>query len=522
MVAQFLRLKLTLLGNTFKRSPVQLVGMVLALIYGLGLAGVVAVSLVALRSTTPDIARAVVIVFGSAIILGFLLLPLVFGVDDAIDPRRFTLFGISTSRLALSLAVAAAVSVPTLVVTLFAAAQVATWSRGTTPVLLALLAAVIIIPTCVLAARVSTALASLFLASRRARDITGVALVVALATLAPFIALLASIDWESRALPIMRRIASVLTWTPLGAAWSIPADAAAGRGEWIYKLLIALAFVVVLWVAWRALVGVMLGRPEREVSTKTYAGLGWFERLPATPSGAIAARSMSYWGRDARYRVALAVIPVVPIVMVVVLLIAGVDPNIVVWIPLPVMCLFLGWTVHNDVAHDSSAFWTHVSANTSGRDDRWGRVIPALFLGIPLVLIGSLVSAGIVGNWEAVPGFIGLSACVLLVGLGISSLISAAYPYPAVRPGDSPFAQPQAAGASGSVIQAISFVATIVGAAPVVALVVLGELVGPGWFWTALVVGVLFGAIVLRAGILLGGRIVSRHSPELLAFTLRN
>jgi ABC-2 type transport system permease protein len=463
-----------------------------------------------------------VIVFGSAIVLGFLLLPLAFGVDDPLDPRRFTLFGIRTSRLALALAVAAAVSIPSVVVTVFAIAQVVTWSRGPLPVLLALLAVLIIVPTCILSARVSTALSSLFLSSRRARDITGAALIVLIAALAPLIALLASIDWESRALPIMRRIASVITWTPLGAAWSIPADAAAGRGEWIVKLVISVVFLAVLWFAWRALVGVMLSRPEREVGTQARAGLGWFERLPATPAGAIAARSMSYWGRDARYRVALAVIPVVPILMVVVLLVAGVDPMIIAWIPVPVMCLFLGWTVHNDVAHDSSAFWTHVSAHTSGRDDRWGRVIPALFLGVPIVLIGSIVSVGLVGNWGALPGLIGLSACVLLVGLGISSLISAAFPYPAVHPGDSPFAQPLAAGSSGSVIQAVSFFATIVGAAPVVALVVLGELWGAGWFWAALVVGVLVGAVALRAGVVLGGRIVSRHSPELLAFTLRN
>ena len=75
---------------------------------------------------------------------------------------------------------------------------------------------------------------------------------------------------------------------------------------------------------------------------------------------------------------------------------------------------------------------------------------------------------------------------------------------------------------TGAVIQGISFVATIVGSLPVVALVIVGAFSGSGWYWPALVVGIVFGAIVLRAGILLGGRVVSRHSPELLAFTLRN
>lgn len=519
MVAQFLRLKLSLLGNTFRRSPVQLVGVILGLLYGLALSSAVTGALFALRVATPEIARVIVVVFGSLIVLAFLLLPLAFGVDDTLDPRRFSLMGIPTTRLAYSLAAAACVSVPTLVVTIFAIAQIVTWSRGAVPVLFAILAAVIIVPTCVLASRVSTALAASFLSSRRARDASGIVLVAVLAATAPLIAVLATVDWGSQALPALRRIAAVLAWTPLGAIWSVPGDAAVGQpGIAALKLLIAVAFLAVLAVAWRALVAMMLVKPERFTSGKVYTGLGWFQTLPGTPLGAIAARSLSYWGRDARYRVTLAVIPVVPIIMIVALLVAGVPPTIIAWIPVPVMCLFLGWTVHNDVAHDSSAFWVHVSANTRGIDDRFGRVVPALFIGIPLVILGSLITAVVAGGWAIVPGLIGLSACVLLVGLGISSVISAGFPYPAVHPGDSPFAQPQAAGATGSIVQSLSLFATLVLVAPVLALIVFVPGSGP----LALGVGVAIGVLVFVGGLGWGGRIVNRRAPELLAFTLQN
>ena len=40
-----------------------------------------------------------VVVLGSAVTLGFLLLPLAFGVDDTLDPRRFALFGIRLGKL---------------------------------------------------------------------------------------------------------------------------------------------------------------------------------------------------------------------------------------------------------------------------------------------------------------------------------------------------------------------------------------------------------------------------------------
>lgn len=523
MVAQLLRLKLTLLRNTLRRSPWQLAAMLLGLLYGLGFTVVVAGGIVALRAATPDIARVIIVVFGSLVVLAFLLLPLVFGVDDTIDPRRFALFGIPTTRLALGLTAAAALSVPTLMVTVFALAQLVTWSRGPVPLLLAMLVVVIIVPTCVLAARVSTGVASLFLASRRARDISGVLLLALIAVAAPLVAVLSMVDWQSQGIPIVRRIAAVVGWTPLGAVWSIPGDAALGNGGAVLlKLAIGLVFLAVLWFSWRALVARMLVTLPREAAAKRYLGLGWFERMPATPAGAIAARSLTYWSRDARYRVALVVIPIVPIVMVAALVIGGVPGSFIAWIPVPVMCLFLGWSPHNDIAYDNTAFWIHVSANTDGRADRWGRLAPPLFIGVPLVLLGGVVTAAISRQWAALPALIGLSACILLVGLGISSVISAAFPYPAVRPGDSPFAQPQSAGTSGSIVQSVSFFATAISAAPS-ALIAL--LLGPssaGWYWVALVVGVGIGLAALFGGVRIGALVMKRRAPELLAFALQN
>ena len=522
MVAQFLRLKLALLANNFRRGPRQLAGMIIGLLYGLGLAAVVTVGLAALRGATPDIARVILIVFGAIVVLAFLLLPLAFGVDDTIDPRKFTLFGIKTGRLALSLVIAGAVSVPTLVVTIFTIAQVVAWSRGAVPVLFSLLAAVLIVPTCVLAARVSAGTAAAFFSSRRSRDASGVVLVLVLAILAPLIALGATTDWQAQGLPVVRRIAAVVSWTPFGAAWSAPGDASLGRIDiaWL-KIAIAAAFLLVLWLVWRALVADMLVRPQPETTARHYAGLGWFERLPATPLGAIAARSLSYWGRDARYRVSLAVIPIVPIVMVGALLIAGVPAAFIVWLPVPIMCLFLGWTVHNDIAYDSSAFWAHVSADTKGTDDRWGRLVPALLVGVPLVLVGSFVSVLVVGDYSIFPGLVGLSLCVLLVALGISSVVSAGFPYPAVHPGDSPFAQPQAAGSGGSVIQSLSILVTLVLSSPVVLLVFLFPAL-PSVQYLGLGLGAVIGLAVLVGGVLWGGHLVDKRAPELLAFTLQN
>lgn len=536
MVAQFLRLRLALVGNILRLEGAQRVGVVFGLLLAVAVIVLGTAGLIGLRSMTTEIARAVTIVLGSVIVLGFLLVPLVLGSDDPLDPRRFSLLGIRSAMLAVGLAVAGAVSIPILVVTVLGVAQIATWSRGPLPVLFAILGLVLIVPTCVLAARVSSTISSVFLASRHSRESSGLVLLIVIAVAAPAITVLAAVDWESQGLPIILRIASVLGWTPFAAAWSAPGDAAVGDpATGALKLMIALVFLAVLWGVWRVLVSLALTRPERGDRGAAHTGLGWFGWLPATPFGAIAARSLTYWARDGRYRVGLAVIPIVPIVMVLALIVGGVPPEVIAWIPVPVMCLFLGWTVHNDTAHDSTAFWAHVSANTRGSDDRWGRVIPALVIGVPLAVLGSLVTVALVGDVRTLPGLIGLSLCVLFVALGISSFTSAAFPYPAVHPGDSPFAQPQAVGAAGSVVQSISFVLSILIASPIVGLIVLAAATSTvsqtgtpegamtsGWYGVALAAGLALGILVLVCGVYAGGRVISRRAPELLAFTLQN
>lgn len=524
MVAQFLRLKLQLLANSFRRKPLQLVGMILALLYGLGFAYATVAGLIALRLVEPDVARSVIVVFGSLVVLGFFVLPLAFGVDDTIDPRRFSLFGISNHTLAVGIVVSALISLPSLVISVVAVAQIVTWSRAPLPTLLAIVATPLIVATCVLGARVSTAIASFLLSSRRARDITGLIAVIGFVLLAPLLALLSAVDWQLYGLVVLERVAKVLAWTPLGAVWSVPADAAVGDvTNVLAKLAIAVVFVGALWFGWRLLIARMLVSPERLAPIKTYQGLGWFATFSGTPTGAIAARSITYWGRDARYRISLIIIPLIPVLPMLALAIAGVEPRILALIPLPLMCLFLSWvTLHNDVAYDNTAVWLHIASDTRGWQDRLGRAVPVLVIGVPLIAVGSLVTAWFWGDWSWLPSIIGFSGCVLLIGVGLSSILSARFPYPVVRPGDSPFAQPQSSGSGASLIQSLSFVGLVLLSAPVGFFIFLAVVMGPEWHFTALVGGLAIGVIVCVVGIALGGRIWDRRSPELLEFALQN
>jgi len=522
VVAQILRLKLRLLGNSFRRSPWQLLGLVLGLLYGFGTAILVVGGLVALRFFEVGVAASATIVLGSAVLVVFTVLPLVLGIDDTLDPRKFALFGIPNTRLALSLAAASFISVPTIVVAIMAVAQISTWSRGTAPALLAALGAVVIVVTCVLSARISTSVAAFLLATRRARDTTGILGLLALVSLSPVIVALVSVDWARDGLDVLGRIAAVLGWTPLGAAWAIPADAAAGDfGAAGLKTLIAVGWVVVLAAVWRLLVARMLVTPQRQPAAKKYSGLGWFGVFPANRTGAVAARSVTYWIRDSRYGTSLIVIPFIPIFMVIALVIGAGPVPLIALLPLPVMCLFLSWSIHNDVAFDNTAIWLHMSASTPGRADRVGRLLPALIVGVVVIAGGSVVSALVYGDWAVLPTLVGVSCSILFCGLGLSSIMSARFPYPAVRPGDSPFAQPQS-GSPAGLLQAVSFLLILVFSAPALVAGVLGLIDGGFWPYVSLAAGLVVGLAVLVGGVAWGSWIFDRRGPEILAFAMRN
>jgi len=523
MTAQFLRLKLRLLGNIFRRSPWHVVGIALGLLYGLGAAVVLFAALVGLRFVDDvELIRDAFIVVGAATVVGFVVVPLVFGVDDTMDPRRFALFGVPNRSLAIGLAAAAMIGIPALALAIVLAGTVVTWSRGVGELLLALLAAAIAFATCILVARVATSIASLLLETRRAREATGVLGILLVVLLSPLIVVLVSLDWANSGRQALESIATLLGWTPLGAAFAVPGDAAAGDwGVAIVKLLIAAATVAVIWLAWEALVARMLVTPGREASARSYRGLGWFDRMPHTPAGAVAARSITYWFRDARYWVSVVMIPVVPVLILVPLGLAGFPLQYTALIPVPLMCLLLGWALHNDTAYDDTAIWLHVASGVRGAADRAGRLVPVLIAGILVVGLGGAVTVAVLGDWRLLPSLVGVSTALLLGGLGIGSITSARFPYPAVKPGDSPFQQPQSTGAITALVQSITMLGSLLIAAPAVAFGALGILDDPGWHGASFVAGVVLGLAALVGGIALGGRVFDRRGPEILGAALR-
>jgi ABC-2 type transport system permease protein len=522
VVAVFLRLRLTQLANSLRRPPVHLIGLAVLLGYAIAATAFVVETTLDLRAADESWFPQVIVIGGSLILFGYLFIPLFFGADDPADPRSVATVSLSAGQVSAGLAVSAIISVPTVLLAVIAGSQVVAWSEHPDAVLVAVLSAVVIVATGVLGARLTRSIAAFWLHGRRAREVVGLIIVAGLLLVSPGLLAIASTDWSRpQAEERLADVADALAQTPLGAAWAAPALAAEGDapGAW-WLLLYGLLTLALLWAIWRILVGRMLVTQQRPHDALRTSGLGWFAVTPGHPVGAVAARSLSYWVRDGRYRLALVVVPVVPILLIVPLLIAGVWWQNVALVPLPVMCLFLGWIIHNDTSTDNSAIWLHLATETSGWADRIGRTVPPLLIGLPLIAVGAPITARLYGIPDVLPSVFGVSLCLLLVGLGISSAVSARHPYPTVRPGDSPFAQPQSTMSSPG--QALSFFGTILATVPVLVLAGLGLSVGESWNQLALIAGLTIGVGGYILGVSVGARTFSRRAPELLAFNLRN
>ncbi|ROP74322.1 ABC transporter permease [Curtobacterium sp. PhB115] len=523
MVAQLLRLRADLLAGEVRGSARRSVLVVLGSLVGLLAAVFVAVQTVALRSADPDVARAVIVPVGALIAFAFTVVPLVVGRSDQFDPRRFAVFGIGRRQLAVGLGVAGLIGVPVVGVAIVAVGTSVAWMRGGGVGVLGVVGGVLAIATCALLIRVCSTVGSRLIGPDRSRDAGWLVALVIVVLAIPAVSLLLRVDWLDPQGAELQRVADVAGWTPWGAAWAVPADVAAGHvASGVLKLLVAVVVVAALVWAWWGLVGRALDTVDGRTSARRYQGLGWFDRLGSSPVAAVAARALTYWVRDPRYRTSYLIIVFVPLV-VLPLGVAGVPWHWTALVPLPLMALIAGFLPHNDVSYDNTAVWLHVASGAAGWSDRLGRVVPVLVVGAPAIVAGSAVSAWLFDDWTVFPLLIGVSASSLLSGLGLSSVVSVLMPYPTVRPGDHPFQQPQAAGVTATVAQSTMVIGIVVCTVPAAWLAVLAFVRGAEpWSVLTLVVGIAVGVVVLVVGVFAGGKLFDRHGPDLLAAAQRN
>ena len=514
MAAHILRLRLDLLLGAL-RAP-QRLGTVVSFLAVIVLTGLLCHGILSLRERPLEVAAVVIVLGAAAVFLGFLLAPILSGARDQLDPRRFTPFGVDERRMPAMLAVASLISVPSMAVIAVAVCTAIVAIEHGVPGLLAIVFTVLGAASVLLAARLGLALSAVLLPERRPRELTALfALAVAVIAF-PVAIFLASQEWGSRIPAAVVTAAEIAGVTPLAAAPAAMFALASGEADALWlNIVIALVAAVGLWLLWNLLVRHLLTSTQRPGVARERAGLGWFAVMPPSAFGGIAARSLGYWLSDRRHIVNMLIVPVVGVLAALPLLFVGMLEKLVLLRPVLVMALFFGWLPHNDVAYESTAFWIHIASGVGGFADRLGRLVPVVVVAIPVLAAALTATVQLVDDWSIMPELAATAACLLLAGLGWSSMTSVLAPYPVARPGDSPFQQPQRAGAGMG--HAIALLGTLAVSAPVLWLLyqhLANDEPGDLIFWGGLGVGA--GMLVL--GVSLGALAFRLRGDRLMEF----
>lgn len=522
MVAHLLALKWRLLLNGFKRSPWQLVGVIFGGLYALGVVMLLVAGLFMLGFEDPSFTSMLLNLAVSVIVLGWALIPvLAFGVDSTLDPARFVTFTLDRRQLTIGLLLGGFIGIPGLLTLVLLAAQALAWRSSLPAAIAGLICGVLTAVLCLAAARLSTTAATALTSNRRFRDIAGILLIIPLFLLGPILSGLGrGFEQAQGWLPT---ITTVLGWTPLGSFAAVPGDLAAGAwGIGALRFVLSLGYLVaVIWLWQKMLFKALENPPVAASNGKGAKGLGVFARVPATPWGAVAARSLTYWLKDPRYAASIVIVPLLPVLFWFVGSQSD-DFGLLLFVG-PIIAVLMAFSISADVSYDSTAFALHVTSGVRGVADRTGRVVACAVLAVPVVLLATVLPPLISGENGMLPGLLGLSIGALCTGFGVSSVASARFTYAVPMPGESPFKTPPGAGARMALVQVATFGIMGVLLLPEIGLMVAFLITGNALLsWLALASGLVLGPVLMVFGIRLGGRWLDARLPELMQATMVN
>lgn len=539
----FARLKLRLLGNGFRGRPARVVTFVFGGLFGLYLAGLGFLIFATSAAAEPQVRLLIATLGGGALVLGSAVLPLVwFGVDDTLDPARFALLPLTRTRLVSGLLVAALFGVPAggvLIAT--AGLLVPAGAHGGGPAavtqLLGIAAGLLL---CLALARAVTSAFASVLRSRRVRDLAWVLIACVAALLGPLQLMVVSAvqqaDWAR-----LTAVARVVAWTPLAAPYTVGWEMAEGRPvAALAKLLITLltlGLVLWWWVSTieSALAGAAVSRPGR-AGRRVRGGAAsqllprLLPGLPVTPFGALVAREIRYWWRDARRRSSLIMVVVIGLFVPVVITagaggfivdardgvafsLVGTASPVTVHVTMLFISAFTASMLANQFGYDGTAYAAHLTVAVPGRLELSARALAYSVVMVPLLIVVGVAMALVQSSASTALGAWGVLAAGYGAGVAVNQLLSVLAPYPLPET-SNPFATGSGQAAAKSMLALLGLALAGAVAVPVLLLaVVLGDV----WPWVALPVGVGYAVTAMTVGAYLAGDLLDRRAPELLA-----
>jgi ABC-2 type transport system permease protein len=525
-IRYFVRLKLRLVRNGLRGPGTRIFGFVVGLLFGFWLAAAGFFwFLIAGLAPRADVGLVIVAFTGSAIMLGWLLLPLLFfGVDETLDPARFALLPLPRRTLALGMLAAACVGIPGVATAVaLAGSVVAAGERGGAVALgVGLVGAVLNLLLCVAASRALTSAFAGLLRSRRARDFTALVLALVAASVGPIQLFANSLAVHASFAPALRA-ARILGWTPLAAGFLAPYDVVDGRPllAVVRLTMVAACVAGALWWWSRTLESAMLGGSSGVAASRgsvrgEVVGALVPRLLRAArpdPFLGIVARELRYWSRDPRRRAALISVVVAGIVMPVALRFAGHrKPGLPLSLAVAFPALIGAVLVANQFGYDGTAYSMHLLAAVRGRTELRARAAALAVILLPFLVVVAVALAVLTHDPAGMPAALGTIAGVFGTTLGVESVLSvfAAYPMPESR---NAFSVNTGTGGAKAFLAFAGMLLAAAFALPVLLLaaVLHGALAG-----LILPLGIGYGLTALLVGSYIGGDALERRGPELL------
>lgn len=525
MAALLVRLRWRQLGHQLGRSRWMIVTLVITGLVALWLLGLFAVGLGALRVWAPEITAPILVLVGAVIVLGWWIGSILVSSDDSLAPERFALLPVRARSLLPGLVTAGATTIGGIGTAVALLLMLVGWSVSLPALLAALVLTPLALVTCVLGARVVSGLLAGWLAGRRARDlvvIVGVLLVVCSGLI--FNVVLGVLMTAEVSEQTFAELADIVAWTPLGAVFGVPAALAAEQWlEALLRLLIALATVASLWIVAERQLARRLSAPIIASGGGRIRSGGLVDRmLPATPAGAIAARTLRLQRRDPRRIVNVAMLLVLPAVLVGVTVMNGLGEGGVsfgagvVLIP-AIGALLIGTIVQMEVAYDNDAVALHIHTGVSGTADRVGRVIGIGIVAVPITVVLCALTCALAGRWDLLPASLGGALGPCLVAAGAGAWVGAFLPGRAPAPEANPLGRGSSGGTQSMLAMLIIVPIALLVGGPALGFAIAALVSSPAFGWVSLACALVLGGGTIWAGSVLGGRVLERRWPEVLA-----
>ena len=520
MVAPLVAVRLRSQFSALRSSLWATVGYVLLAVMMLPLFIGLTVGLSSLRSL-PDARSPLMLAAGAVLVLVWTFgSVLFFAMDDSVSPQRLVLFPLRSRDLLVPLLVSDLLTLPGVFTLLVCCGFMIGWATDPLLTITGIASTALGVVTGMLAGRILVTSLSRWLAARRSRDLLYVVLLLGLIAISWGGPLLSrgmfNLDLNREAIELVGDAAG---WSPMGWAWSLPADLAAGRSG-VAALRLALALVLLAAMIWlwsrqldRALTSPL---PSAGGGAPTVSS-PWLDRLfPPNPAGAIAARNLRYLRRDPRRFASVLVIMATPFFVVFMNMVR--DEKLIpefLWLVAALATWMGGISALQDTPMDGSALWLHAVSGIRGFEDRLGRLMANSLIYGGTFAMTMVLASTLLGAWGVFPFAFGLGLGTLIANQGMSLLISSFLNGTAPPPGTNPFASTskgQGAAFLASVLQMIGSAILLLPAAGMAFASYRFPLLG----WLFLPVGPVLGLLAALGLISLGGRQLDRTWPEVL------